>query len=165
MWQLVGPLLRLLLAGCHGYLLVSSLIAKGSNHQFFLTPVPKLIVMSQLMAGIRCYAYLFFEISCLLLEISVGGVGLWQGIFPYVSYIYKDIQIETFEYEIEYDFVHSGTRALDRICYFIIPLLKTVLKIWNLRVGKHILAEIQQSFPGHMLDNNTGMPLRFQVAE
>ena len=34
-----------------------------------------------------------------------------------------------FEYEIEYDFVHSGTRALDRICYFIIPLLKTALQI------------------------------------
>ena len=66
----------------------------------------------------------FFEISCLSLEISVGGVGLWQGIFPYISYIYKGIQIEMFEYEIEYDFVHSGTRVLDRICYFIIPLLR-----------------------------------------
>ena len=124
----MGPLLRLLLAGCHGYLLVPSLTAKGSNHQFFLTPVPKLIVMSQLMAGIRCYAYFFFELSCLSLEISVGGVGLWQGIFPYVGYIYKDIQIEMFEYEIEYDIVHSGTRALDRLCYVITPL-KTPVQI------------------------------------
>ena len=40
----------------------------------FLTPVPKLIVISQLMAGMRCYAFLFFEISRLLLEILVGGV-------------------------------------------------------------------------------------------
>ena len=44
------------------------------------------------------------------MEISGGGVGLWQGVFPYISYLYKDIQIEMFEYEIEYDFVHSGTR-------------------------------------------------------
>ena len=29
-WQLVWPLLKLLLSGCHGYLLVLSLIAKGS---------------------------------------------------------------------------------------------------------------------------------------
>ena len=77
------------------------------------------------MAGMRCYAFLFFEISRVLLGISVGGVGLWQEIFPYISYIYKDIQIEMFEYEIEYGFVLSGTRALDRICYFITPLLKT----------------------------------------
>ena len=50
----------------------------------------------------------FFEISCLLLEISVGGVGLWQGIFPYISYVYKDIQIEMFEYEIGYEPVEPG---------------------------------------------------------
>ena len=61
----------------------------------------------------------FFEISCLSLEISLGGVGLWQGILPYRSY--KGIQIEMFEFEIEYDFVHSRTKALDRICYFITP--------------------------------------------
>ena len=71
----------------------------------------------------------FFEISCLSLEISVGGVVLWQGVFPYISYIYKDIQIEMSVYEIEYDFVHSGSRALDRICYFIIPLIKTPVQI------------------------------------
>ena len=81
------------------------------------------------MAGIRCYAYLFFEISCLLLEISVGGVGFWQGIFPCIGYIYKGIQIEMFEYEIGYDFVLSGTRALDRIHYVITPLLKTPVQI------------------------------------
>ena len=40
----------------------------------FLTPVPKLIEISQLMAGMRCYAFLFFEISRLSLEILVGGV-------------------------------------------------------------------------------------------
>ena len=77
----------------------------------------------------KMLCFSFFEISCLSLEISGGGVGLWQGVFPYISYLYKDIQIEIFEYEIEYDFVHSGTRALDRICYFIIPLLKTPVGI------------------------------------
>ena len=60
------------------------------------------------MAGMRCYAFLFLKYLAFLLEISVGGVGLWQGIFPYISYVYKDIQIEMFEYEIGYKPVEPG---------------------------------------------------------
>ena len=39
-WQLVGPLLRLLLACCHGYLLVSSLIAYDFHEQFSRHQLP-----------------------------------------------------------------------------------------------------------------------------
>ena len=82
------------------------------------------------MAGMRCYAFLFFETPHLAFhwKFQKGSVvGLWQRILPYRSY--KGIQIEMFEFEIEYDFVHSRTKALDRICYFITPLLKTPVQI------------------------------------
>ena len=52
--------------------------------------------------------FFFLKYLAFLLEISVGGVGLWQGIFPYISYVYKDIQIEMFEYEIGYEPVEPG---------------------------------------------------------
>ena len=39
----------------------------------------------------KMLCFSFFEISCLSLEILVGGVGLWQGVFAYISYIYIKI--------------------------------------------------------------------------
>ena len=55
----------------------------------FLTPV--LIVIQSTDGWYKMLCFSFFEISCLSLEILVGGVGLWQGVFAYISYIYIKI--------------------------------------------------------------------------
>ena len=79
--------------------------------------------ISQLLAFIRCFGffflkYLFFPWKFHLESVHVG---LCEGVFPYISYIfiYKDIHLEMFKYEIvRLIFVHSGIRALDRRYYF-----------------------------------------------
>ena len=61
------------------------------------------------MACIRCYVFFSLKYLGFHWKFQYEGVGLCERVFPYISYI-RYISNRAI-YEVEKDFVHSGTRV------------------------------------------------------
>ena len=149
-WQLVWPLLKLLLSGCHGYLFVPSLRAKGSQ----------LIMMnwiSQQADGLhKMLCFFGSKISCLSLEISVGGCwSFWGNIpwhKPYVK-IYTDYwNVKVWNRVRFFAFWNRGQIGYVTLSFHF-QRQQFIPEVVGGKITRRGL-KIQKWFPLNMLDNN-----------
>ena len=71
------------------------------------------------MACLRCYVFLALKYLAFQWKFQQEGVGLFEGVLPYISYMKRYIQIiEMFKYEIEQDFLNSGTGVRQDMLFY-----------------------------------------------